>query len=226
MIKKTDYISMVTHEIRNPLTLVYSTLQLIESKHPEVKQYEHWADLHHDINYMIKLLEELSSYNNSSRLHLKTIDSSYFFRKLALSFASAVTEQKTEFISRIESDLPFICCDDVKLREVLLNLLFNARDAVSEACNNHTCENPFIRMNVSAVSDHLQIIIEDNGCGIPEEHLNNIFEPFVTYKKNGTGLGLAITSSIIQSHKGTIRVSSVPGSGTAFTLTLPVKQDT
>ena len=226
MIKKTDYISMITHEIRNPLTLVYSTLQLIESKHPEVTQYEHWADLRHDIDYMINLLEELSSYNNSSRLHLKTIDSSYFFRKLALSFAASVANENIEFVSKIEPDLPFIQCDDVKLREVFLNLLFNARDAVNETYENHTCKNPMIQMSISANYNSLQVSIEDNGCGIPEDYLDNIFEPFVTYKKHGTGLGLAITAGIIKAHNGTIHISSVPGVGTTFTLTLPVKQNT
>lgn len=225
MLKTTDYVSMITHEIRNPLTLVYSTLQLIESSHPEVHHFEHWSDLHRDIDYMIQLLEELSSYNHSQRLHVKTIDSGYFFKKLALSFASSILQQKIEFISRIEPDLPPMQCDDIRLKEVILNLLMNARDAVLEACEKGTCTAPFIRFSISSTASALQIVIEDNGCGIPEEHLDQIFEPFITYKKNGTGLGLAIAASIIKSHHGTIHVSSVPDTGTTFTLTLPVKQD-
>ena len=226
MLKTTDYISMITHEIRNPLTLIYSTLQLIESKHPEVTEFQHWSDLHHDIDYTIHLLEELSSFNNCSRLHLRTIDSSYFFKKLVLSFAASILNQKIEFISKIDPDLPLIQCDEIKLKEVFLNLLFNARDAVSESCENGTCTNPFIRLSVSSASNTLQIIIEDNGCGIPYERLLTIFEPFVTYKEHGTGLGLAIAKGIIESHNGNIYVSSVPDTGTTFTLTLPVKQDT
>ena len=225
MIKTTDYVSMITHEIRNPLTLVYSTVQLIESKHPEVAQYEYWSDLHHDLDYMITLLDELSSYNNSSRLHIKTIDSCSFFKKLSLSFAASIASQNMEFVSKIDPALPCIQCDEVKLREVFINLLFNARDAVNEAYENHLCQNPVIQMSISQDSDHLKIVIEDNGCGIPKEKLTNIFEPFVTYKKHGTGLGLAIAAGIIKSHHGTINVSSVPNCGTTFTLTLPIKQD-
>ena len=226
MLKTTDYISMITHEIRNPLTLVYSTLQLIESKHPEVTQFQYWSDLHHDIDYTIHLLEELSSFNNSSRLHLKPIDSGYFFKKLSLSFAASILNQKIEFISKIDPFLPLITCDEIKLKEVLINLLFNARDAVNEACETGICTKPFIRLSVSSTANTLQVIIEDNGCGIPNERLSTLFEPFVTYKKHGTGLGLAITKGIIESHNGSIYVSSVPGTGTTFTLTLPVKQDT
>ena len=225
MIKTTDYVSMITHEIRNPLTLVYSTVQLIESKHPEVTQYEYWSDLHHDLDDMIKLLDELSSYNNSSRLHIRTIDSCSFFKKLSLSFATSIVNQNIEFVSRIDPDLPYIQCDEVKLREVFINLLFNARDAVNEAYENHICKNPIIQMSLSHDSNHLKIVIEDNGCGIPKERLTNIFEPFVTYKKHGTGLGLAIAAGIIKSHHGTIQAASVPDTGTTFTLTLPIKQD-
>jgi len=217
---------MITHEIRNPLTMVYSTLQLIEAKHPEVSQFEHWSDLHHDIDYMIHLLEELSSYNNGSRLRLKTIDSGYFFKRTALSFAASIINQKIEFLSKIEPGLPPIQCDEVRLQEVLLNLLFNARDALFESLEKGICHTPIIRLSVSSHHDTLQIIIEDNGCGIPKEHLDHIFEPFVTYKKQGTGLGLAITARIIEAHNGTVYVSSVPDTGTTFTLTLPVKQDT
>ena len=226
MLKTTDYISMITHEIRNPLTLIYSTLQLIESKHPEVTEFQHWSDLHHDIDYTIHLLEELSSFNNSSRLHLKTIDTGYYFKKLALSFASSILNEKMEFISKIDPNLPPLQCDEIKLIEVLINLLFNARDAVNEAIETGTCTRPFIRLSVSSASNTLQIIIEDNGCGIPNERLSTLFEPFVTYKKHGTGLGLSIAKGIIESHNGNIYVSSVPGTGTTFTLTLPVKQDT
>jgi signal transduction histidine kinase len=70
------------------------------------------------------------------------------------------------------------------------------------------------------------MIIQDNGCGISTEHIANIFDPFITYKKNGTGLGLAIASRIIKAHHGTIQVSSDLGVGTTFTLSLPIEQNT
>ena len=66
-------ISTISHEIRNPLTLVYSTLQLIESQHPEVCTFSHWDHLRQDIEYMKLLLEELSSYNNGERLELSLL---------------------------------------------------------------------------------------------------------------------------------------------------------
>ena len=219
-------LSMISHEIRNPLTLVYSSLQFIESMHPEVHNFRYWSDMHQDIEYLILLLDELSAYNNGSKLHLSVIDSGIFFQRLVLSFAASLSAQNIEFVSKLSPSLPFIECDEIKLREVFTNLLTNAREALLTDSDYYPNYKPRIRFSVSANSDHLHITIEDNGCGIPNEHIDNIFEPFVTYKKNGTGLGLAITARIIESHHGTISVSSSPGTGTTFTLTLPVKQDT
>lgn len=224
-------LSMISHEIRNPLTLVYSTLQLIESAHPEVSGFKYWSDMHQDIEYMILLLDELSSYNNGNRLHLTTVNSYTFFRKLALSFASSLINTNIQFVSKIDPLIPDIQCDAIKLREVFLNLLGNARDAVLEkpyhvsSSISDSAFTPFIHLTAAASNTSLQITIKDNGLGIPEERLANIFEPFVTYKKNGTGLGLAITSRIISAHNGTIQVSSDSSVGTTFTLTLPVKQN-
>ncbi len=207
-------ISSLSHEIRNPLTLVYSTLQLIESKHPEVLAFKHWDSLHNDIEYMNQLLNELSSYNNSEHLTLEMIDTGDFLKLLVLSFATSLTDTGIEFTSHIEPGLPAITGDSVKLRQVLLNLLRNAKDAVPDDGS--------ITFHAYTDKEQLILTVTDNGCGISPDHIDTIFEPFITYKKNGTGLGLPIARRIISSHGGTLTVSSVPGIETIFTLTLPV----
>jgi len=230
MISQAEYdklkmeISTISHEIRNPLTLVYSTLQLIESQHPEVLTFRYWPQLRQDVEYIRQLLDELSAYNNSENLTMSLVDSNTFFKTLSLSFASSLTESEIEFVSKIDNALPSIPGDSIKLRQVFLNILGNARDALSlhPASEDFT---PVIHMTVSSTEDALSICIKDNGCGIPKDRLSSIFEPFVTYKQSGTGLGLAIASRIIKSHNGTIQVSSVPGVHTTFLLTLPVKKN-
>ena len=87
-------ISTISHEIRNPLTLVYSTLQLIESQHPEVLTFPHWEGMRQDIEYMKQLLEQLSSYNNGGRLECASTDARTFLRKIALSFASTLVDSQ------------------------------------------------------------------------------------------------------------------------------------
>ena len=214
-------ISTISHEIRNPLTLVYSTLQLIESSNPEVKNIRHWSDLHSDVEYMKQLLEELSVYNNGQRLSLSSTDFDAFLKKIVISFASSIIDTDIEFISRIEPGLPVMPADSVKLKEVLLNLLRNAQDAVSSS------QTPRIYLNAYQKNTQLMIEISDNGCGITPKHLDTIFQPFVTYKSGGTGLGLSLSRKIIQSHGGTLTVRSdesllKTGVRTVFTLTLPI----
>lgn len=215
-------ISSLSHEIRNPLTLVYSTLQLIESRHPEVFTYEHWDAMHRDIEYMNKLLQDLSSYNNSERLSLKPLHTVSFFQSLVLSFAASVTDTNIAFTSRIEPELPDICADAVKLRQILLNLLKNACDAVTSSFEYVKKQQPSISLEASMKNESIHIIISDNGCGIHPENIDTIFDPFITYKENGTGLGLPIARRIAAAHGGSLTVFSEPGTLTRFTLTLPV----
>jgi len=218
-------ISTISHEIRNPLTLVSGTMQLIETRHPEVLHFTHWSEMHQDIAYMTQLLNELTTYNNGERLNLSFIDMNTFFKTLALSFATTIVHTEIQFISHISSGLPSFYGDSVKLKEVFLNLLSNARDAVTDysTCNAEFL--PTIRLSVSSELDSLIIRISDNGCGMSQNTLSQIFEPFVTFKKNGTGLGLAIASKIIHSHKGAIHAESLPGIHTTFTVSLPVQKN-
>ena len=209
-----ETISTVSHEIRNPLTLVYSTLQLIESQHPEVHSYRYWDSLRSDIEYMKTLLEELSSFNNGSTLSLKPLDFYKFMQQLVLSFAASCADSDVEFTSYIDPQLPPITADPIKLREVFLNLLRNAREAVDVMGQ--------IRLEATCSDTDICISIQDSGCGIAAEHLADIFTPFVTHKTGGTGLGLAIAQRTIESHKGSIEVSSQPGEGTTFLVKLPL----
>ena len=215
-------LSTISHEIRNPLTLVYSTLQLIESQHPEVHSFKYWSDLRQDMEYMKVLLEELSSFNNGERIRLETVDTNHFFKTLVLSFATSQIDTDIQFASKIEPHLPALQIDAVKLKECLLNLLGNAKDAVSHIT---PASDALISFQVHTCPEGLKITVTDNGCGISEEDLPTIFEPFVTHKQGGTGLGLANASRVARADGGMLNVSSVPGVHTSFVLTLPVQKN-
>jgi len=209
-----ETISMISHEIRNPLTLVYSTLQLIESQHPEVCDFRYWDSLQGDIHYMKQLLEELSSFNNGSKLALSPFDFQQFLKQIVLSFAIDCEDTDIEFTSYIDPGITTIIADSIKLREVFFNLLRNAKESIP----GHGS----IYFDARLSASNVVITIQDSGIGIPAEYLETIFTPFVTYKENGTGLGLAICKRIIEGHHGKISVTSVPNKGTTFTLLLPV----
>ena len=208
-------LSRISHEIRNPLTMISGTLQLIEKQHPEVSTYSHWSSIIEDIDYMEKLLEDLSLYNNGTRLNKRLIHTSDFFNHTALSFASSITDFPVEFTSYIPQDLPDFFGDSVKLKQLFLNLLRNSLEAVSYKGAIH--------LHITHEHNTIIVKISDDGCGIPQEHLSDIFTPFTTYKSNGTGLGLAIAKSIVTAHKGTISVTSIPLKGTTFTVRLPIE---
>ena len=213
--KELEYfLSKFSHELRNPLTSVYSTLQLIEMQHPEVKDYKYWSNLTSDVEYMNSLLTELSDLTKSERLQTSVFSLRALIEQVSLSFAASIADSDLEYTSKIDANLPEITGDKTKLQEVLRNLLKNAYDAASP--------DKSIYLEAITEGDKVLITISDTGCGISQEQLPTIFEPFVTYKKDGTGLGLAICEHIVKAHGGTITVHSVQDEGTRFCVSLPI----
>ncbi|OUS31844.1 hypothetical protein A9R01_11545 ['Osedax' symbiont bacterium Rs2_46_30_T18] len=116
------------------------------------------------------------------------------------------------------SDIPQIECIPSQLNQVFMNLLINASQAISERGT--------ITLRTQRDGDWVIIEIEDNGCGIAAEDISRLFDPFYTTKEVGfgTGLGLSVSYSIIQKHSGQITVQSKLGSGSCFSIRLPIKQ--
>lgn len=209
-------VSMIAHEIRNPLTLVSSSLQIIEAQHPEVKEFASWKQTMEDVQFMCGLLNELSTFNNSRTLHHSVFSIEKLLKNIAISFAISLDSDGSgiQFSSCISPGMGDFTGDKIKLEEVFLNLLRNAREAVSDTGT----------IFLSAVREDDTIIIrcQDNGCGIPADILDKIFDPFVTSKENGTGLGLSLSRRIVEAHSGTIAAESSAVNGTIFTVRLPV----
>ena len=103
--------------------------------------------------------------------------------------------------------------DKIKLEQLVLNLLRNARDATDGTGS--------IFFSAEKEEGRILIPCRDTGCGIPDDRIGTIFDPFVTYKENGTGLGLSAARRIAEAHGGAIEVRSLPGKETVFTVTLP-----
>ncbi len=121
---------------------------------------------------------------------------------------------------RLSDDILEFSLDANQMEQVLINLLLNAVQAIDSPQGLITIDS---RMNET--NDAVIIDIEDNGCGIPQDHLDKIFDPFFSTKPNGSGLGMSVSYGIIQSHQGDIQVSSRPGKGTRFSIKLPVIQE-
>jgi signal transduction histidine kinase len=125
---------------------------------------------------------------------------------------------KIEIVARLREDLPSICGNINALQQVFLNILINARDAMA---NGGT-----ITITTESSGYYVLVKFIDTGCGIEKQLLDKIFMPFFTTKGegSGTGLGLSICRKIISEHKGEIKVESVVGEGTTFSIFLPIRR--
>lgn len=205
-------ISQISHEVRNPVTVINSSLQLIEKKCPAIREYPLWQDTMRDMKYLLRLLDEVSSYNNSTLLRKEVLDTSTWLSGF-LSSLSRTVPTPFSLSWQVPPALPAICADPLKLRRALENLLRNGFEALEDQGE--------VSFLAEAKKDALCLRISDTGCGIPQERLDTLYQPFVTHKPDGTGLGLSITKRIIEAHRGTLSLETVPGRGTTFTVLLP-----
>lgn len=187
-------LSKVSHEIRNPVTLINSYLQLLEKSHPALKQDSLWSDLTEEMSFLRHLLDDLSCYNNSCRCQFSSTEMTPWLLKLSESACLIFPDTPVSFHVSIPENLPCLKIDTLKLNQALINLLRNA------------FESALHEITFSAVQKdrELQIDITNDGPPVDFSQLNELFKPFVTTKENGTGLGLPIAKGIIEAHGGTL----------------------
>lgn len=236
------FISKVSHEIRNPLTLIYSSLQLVEKKHPDLPGTELWGQLKQEVEDTISLLNELSSFNSSDTIKPELIRPAAFLASIDAACRPSMEANGIEFDTYTVNKIPPIYADALKLKEALLNLLRNAQDAVAElqSIGNNRIR-PIRYRNSSSYytrdfTKRIELYIEytgffinfhvrDNGVGILPEYVDTLFDPFVTHKRSGTGLGLSIVKSIADNHGGSVTFltnSCPPDTYTDICLSIPV----
>ena len=207
-------LSKMFHEIKNPLTLINSSLQLIENDHPEVKDFRFWNQTMEDIKNLRKLIDELSTFQKGMILNKTTINLFDFTEDLLESTAGFLLENGTPMTLDCHIlDLDF-SADETKLRQAVVNLIKNAAESSSPGSP--------ITLSITASDTSLCIKVIDCGCGITNEALEKIFEPFHTTKSYGTGLGLPIVKRIIEAHDGKLSIFSKEGAGTTVQINLPL----
>lgn len=221
--KYRSLISAFSHEVKNQLTLINSSLQLVARECPAVSDLSLWPQICQELEETIHLLKDASSLAGSSQIELKPLSVLSFFQGISASLSPLTKERTICFQTIIEETLTSetFSGDALKLKEAITNLLLNAVDAVSQ--NQPSCRS--ITLSAGIRDTYLSIHVKDNGPGILPEYLGTLFDPFVTHKAHGTGLGLAITKSIIEQHGGSITVSTstvLPDTYTDFSVKIPV----
>lgn len=199
--------SRLVHDLRNPLTVVKSTIELLklENKKMDPKTSEKFERLERAMKKISYQIDDVLDFVRQSELHLKRQSIS----KILESTLSTIEIPKTIKI-RNDSRRVVVNCDERKLEAVFTNIITNAIQAMKGTGE--------IKIKTVDDGDFAMIKIEDTGPGIPQSNLEKIFEPLFTTKDIGTGLGLSICKSIVEQHGGSIEVTSPP---TMFTIRLP-----
>jgi signal transduction histidine kinase len=200
----------VAHELNNPLAVILGYTKLLRRE--QGAHAEELAIIDDEARLCQRIVAELLDLARPQQLHVEQVDLGQLAREAVerLDDAGALSERAVE----VRADEPVIVtADPGRLRQVIANVVVNAAEA-TEASGRITIE-------ARASGDSGTLTITDDGPGIPEGLVGQIFDPFVTTKPRGTGLGLAIAHAIVDAHGGRIAVTSSPLHGTAVSLQLP-----
>jgi two-component system NtrC family sensor kinase len=222
----------IAHEIGNPIGIVMGYLELLQQKDiPDTERNEYLHRTEKEIERINTIIRQLLEISRPSNAGLKVVSVHDLIDDIAQVLNVQPLMSNIELECRLEAQNDKVLADSNQLRQVFLNLIINAADAVSSEDKTF---NGKLLIQSSLVGEkpeqpqdrqtHFKIVFIDNGPGIPEENIANIFDPFYTTKDpgKGTGLGLSVSFMIIDGFGGKMTVSSEIGEGTTMTLLLPV----
>jgi two-component system, NtrC family, sensor kinase len=208
----------IAHEINNPMggILVYATLLMEEV--PEEGPIREGLDIIAQETLRCKrIIQELLDFSRERPLLKEMADLNSVMEKALRILENEFKLRKIKLEKKLSPDLSPAFLDVNQIQQVFMNILINAVEATPEKGKVKVSTRP------GPGGETVIAEIKDNGCGISSENLAKVFEPFFSTKEKGTGLGLSVSFGIIQNHQGQIDVSSLPGSGTHFSITLPVQ---
>jgi len=220
---KMSYISHLSHEFKTPLTSIKAYAESLSDHMESMSEEERKGFIDVITSETNRLIRMVNKVLDISRIEFgqRTLRRKLFSLRELLSdvqnsMQPALDEKSLHLIVNLPDDLPLIDGDEDLIKQVFINLISNA---IKHSPNNSRI---FIEGTEDAVS--VKVTVRDEGEGIPEEHLENIFKQFYQVKSgesDGVGLGLPIVKNIIEQHGGCINVTSKVGEGSAFTFTLP-----
>jgi signal transduction histidine kinase len=213
------------HEIRNPLTSINSSIQYLSKDYADdsVKS-EMIHEILTEVARINKIVQGLLSFARPVKPNKTDVHVEQLINQTLLLTKTNVKKQRIEIQLEYFTENTTIKADVEQLKQVFLNILLNAIEAMAD---NETDKPRTLIVGIEngAAIDllhrYLIVSFEDSGTGIDENVIENVFNPFFTTKDEGTGLGLAICYSIINSHQGEIEVKSVLGKGTVIQVKLP-----
>ncbi len=209
----------IAHEINNPMGIILGYTQLLlRNEDPDTDRYKDLKTIEKHVRNCKGIVEDLLNFARSSKPEKEVINIHETIDDV-LNFIQHHSElDNVEIVRDYDKKVPHMLLDEKKIKQVLINLIMNAKHAVGRKGS--------IRLitGFKALSNQVTIKVMDTGYGIEKKNLERIFDPFFTTKRTGegTGLGLSVSYGIIKNHGGDIFVESIPGKGSTFTVALPV----
>ena len=210
--------STIAHEIRNPIAAAKSLVQQMGEDPTSVENVEYAKVALDELDRVERRISHLLRFAKEEDYQFDNVN-------LATIVDSALTQLRAKLdaakvsVARNYIGGPTVHADKEKLKQVFANVLDNAIDALESITEDRR-----IDLFIENGGKRAVVRLRDNGCGIPPEKIDRIFNPFFTTKDKGTGLGMAISRKIVEAHEGSIDVVSEPGRGSEFAIALPLPQ--
>jgi signal transduction histidine kinase/DNA-binding response OmpR family regulator len=207
----------VAHEINNPMTSILGYTTLLYEETPDTSPRKETLKLIQNESLRIReIVRALLDFSRQRDFARELVDIRQAVKDTLALIQRHALLSNCKIIEKYSDKLPLVEIDVPQCKQVFLNLITNALDAMPQGGT--------LTVTVSQVNDAVHIEFADTGAGIPEANLARIFEPFFTTKPavKGTGLGLSVSLGIVQAHGGTIEVQGQPGKGSRFTVILPL----
>ncbi len=222
----------VAHEVRNPLASIKTSMQILlddlasaasEARNSALSLFALDDGMRESVQVVLKEVERLDTivrelllFSRPSSLH-RVACSIVEISERVLRLIDAQCAEIGVVVNRVYSDVPLVCVDMAQMEQVLINLFFNALQAMPDG--------GILTISCQAASPGwLEVSVSDTGVGIAPEQLERVFQPFFTTKAHGIGLGLPISRRLVEDHHGHLLVESPPGYGATFTIRLPLNE--
>jgi len=237
----TNLAAGMAHEIKNPLGAISIHIQLIKKAVDKARENadvlpgkkfveDHITIVNDEIEHLNKLVMDFLMAVRPVKAQLELKSPGKLIHNITDFFAAEFANENIELNINVPEETPKIMLDEKLFREVIMNLSQNALAAIKtrqeKVRENGNVENysGVFGIDLNIKDEKLRIKIYDNGCGMSEETVSKIFEPYYTTKANGTGLGMTMVYKIVKEFSGEIIVDSKEGKGSMFTLVFPIPQ--
>ena len=212
-------ISGVAHEINNPLGNILGRVQLLQRAAGDDESKRDLQTVRDECGRAIRIVRNLLAFTREHMPETTLVSLNDVIDQVLELRAYELKVSNIELKKNFGADLPQIHADPHQLQQVFLNLVINAEQAMTAAHGRGS-----LSITTKRVGDTLQVVVADDGPGIPDEFISQIFDPFFTTKEvgKGTGLGLSVCYGIVKEHGGELWVESEEGKGTTFTVELPL----